>query len=97
MELSYLEEMIHREAQALAGDLTQLGENMVRSHEQRKQIAERSKKEGSRVMAGVASMSKDAVLQDLNFIQGRLGVLINYVEGKYYPQSPHISMPRMDS
>ena len=84
MALSKYEEIIHRELQALAGDLTQVAKNITRDHEERTKAAEIQAQHQPPGM-GVAIMGFDiaGLGRDLTFIRNRLNLVMAYIEPEH--------------
>lgn len=94
MALSRNEELIFRELEAMAGDVKQVAENIIRDHEERvKEAEERAGKlreatpDSSMPVIAIRGFDRLGLIKDLAFIQGRLHLLIEYVIPEAYAPS----------
>jgi len=95
MALSRNEELIFRELEAMAGDIKQVAENIIRHHEERvKEAEERVAKQGKdtldRPMPAMAMRGFDrlGLIKDLTFIRNRLNLLLEYENPE--PHDPRV-------
>jgi len=84
MALSQYEELIHRELQALAGDLTQVAKNITRDHEERAKDAEEIAKHRPKSMPmAMRGFDREGLDRDLTFIRNRLNLVMAYIEPEH--------------